>query len=113
MAGLLADHAGQWSAPGEDPHALSHQHLGIPSAHRAEPEEAVIVDVVDDQADLVDVAEHGKAGRAVLVRDSEARAQPVVADGGKPGRVLAPHAGRQPLVAARPGRVQQAVEELL
>ena len=37
---------------------LADQDLGIPAADRGEPEEALLVDVDDDQPDLVDVADH-------------------------------------------------------
>ena len=59
----------------------------IPAADAGEPEEAVVVDVVDDQADLVDVADDGER-RAVAgaghARDG--RADGVVGDLGEGGR---------------------------
>jgi hypothetical protein len=96
----------------QDPHALADQHLRVPPAQRAEPQVALVVDVVDDQADLVDVPEDRHLRIAVGDRLREARAERVVARIGEGRCVLAPDAGRQPLVAAGAGGVDQALKEL-
>src|SRR5918993_891923 len=54
---LLADDAGHRAVARGDLDPLADEDHGIPAADAGEPEEAVVVDVVDDQADLVDVAD--------------------------------------------------------
>ena len=56
---LLADHAGDLAVVAADDHPLADEVLRVPAADRAEPEEALVVDVADEQADLVDVADDG------------------------------------------------------
>ena len=48
-----------------DLHALADEDLRVPAADAHEAQEAVVVDVRDDQADLVDVADDREEGRAV------------------------------------------------
>ncbi len=66
---LLADHAGDRALARGDLDPLADEDHRVPAADAAEPQEAVVVDVVDDQADLVDVADHrderAVAGRAL------------------------------------------------
>ena len=54
---LLADDAGDGAVARGDLDALADEDHRVPAADAAEPEEALVVDVVDDQADLVDVAD--------------------------------------------------------
>ena len=49
----------------QDLDTLREQHLGRPAADGAEPDQALVVDVGDDQSDLVDVADDGEQ-RAVV-----------------------------------------------
>ena len=60
-APLLADHAGEAPVARHHLDALREQHLGLPAADAAEPEEALVVDVRDRKADLVDVARRSRA----------------------------------------------------
>jgi hypothetical protein len=74
---FLADHAGQAALTGEDPDSLPDQHLGIPAADAAEPDEAVVVDVVHDKADLVDVPDDRQVRRTLTVHRRVARPERV------------------------------------
>jgi hypothetical protein len=76
---------------------LADQDLGIPTADRGEPEEALLVDVSDDQPDLVDVADDGEQRRRVA-DPGNGGADSVDAELGERGR-LAPDRGGGPLVA--------------
>ena len=51
---------------------LADEHLRVPAADFAEPQLAVVVDVGDDQADLVDMAHHQQAARALARRAGSA-----------------------------------------
>ena len=59
----------------EDLEPLADEHDRVPAADRREPQVAVVVDVVDDQPDLVDVAgdrQHRPVARAAHARDGRA-----------------------------------------
>jgi hypothetical protein len=110
---LLADHAGHDAVARGHLDALADQDHGIPAADTPEPQEAVVVDVVDDQPDLVDMADHGQqrpAGRALHARDG--RADRVVRHVGERRGRLAVHRGGGLLVAGRARRGQQLAEDL-
>ena len=72
---LLADHARDRPVARDHLEPLADEHDRVPAADRGEPQVAVVVDVVDDQPDLVDVADdrdhravagpaHARDGRA-------------------------------------------------
>ncbi len=87
---LLADDAPDRAALRVLEHdALADEDLRVPAADFGEPQVAVVVDVRDDQADLVDVPHHEQARRG---RRST---------GALPARCLAP-----PPLAARPARAE-------
>ena len=54
---FAADDAGDDPVAGADLDPLADQDLRVPAADRGEPEEALLVDVGDREADLVDVAD--------------------------------------------------------
>ena len=56
MDWLAGDDAEDRPLGGPDGHPLADQHFGVPAADRLNIEEALVVDVLDDQADLVAVA---------------------------------------------------------
>ncbi len=110
---LLADDAVHDAVARGDLDALADEDDRVPAADAAEPEEAVVVDVVDDQADLVDVADHGEqrpVGGALDARDG--RADGVVADLGEGGGGVAEDGGGGLLVARRPRGRQQLAQDL-
>ena len=98
---------------GDDPVAPAHldpladQDLRVPAADRLEPEEALLVDVGDDQADLVDVADD-RDQRLGLADPGDRRADPVVGELGEGGG-LAPDLGSGALVAGGRAGAQQFV----
>ena len=94
-------------------HALADEDHRVPAADAAEPEEAVVVDVVDDEADLVDVADDGEqraAGRPLHARDAGADA--VVGHLGERGGGVAEHGGGRLLVARRTRSGEQVSEDV-
>ena len=111
---LLAHHARHDAAARGDLDALADEDHRVPAADAAEPEEAVVVDVADDQADLVDVADHGeqRAVRGALRRAR--RVEPTVScvTSANAARRLAENGGGGLLVAGRPGRGQQLAEDV-
>ena len=71
----LAHDAGDGPVARRDLEPLADEHDRVPAADRGEPQVAVVVDVVDDQPDLVDVAddrEHRAVARAAHARDGRA-----------------------------------------
>jgi hypothetical protein len=112
---LAPDDAGDVPAARQNQHPLADQDLGVPAADRAEGEGAVVVDVGDDQADLVDVP-----GQQHLLR-ARRDIGPQAGDGVAVhiGRHLGaealglgpPDAGRLDLVVRRPRRFQQVGQE--
>ena len=91
--------------------ALGDEHRGHPAADAAEPEEALVVDVGDDQADLVDVSEHRHRPLAAGVHGGVAGPQSVAADVGEAGRVPAPDLRGLALVARRARGLEELSEE--
>ena len=105
---LAADDAGHEPVLAADLDPLADQDLRVPAADRREPEEALLVDVGDDEADLVDVADD-REQRAVLADAGDRGAESVAGERGE-GRRLAPDLGGRRLVArGRPG-AQKFVE---
>lgn len=98
----------------EDLDALSDQHLGRPAAEATEEENAVVVDVRDDQADLVNVAEEREQRRFLTGRTNprDRASHPVDLDVGELGRGLAPDRRRLGLEAGRAGRLQQPQKQV-
>src|SRR5207248_3102214 len=56
MNRLLADHAHDVAVATHEADALAHENLRVPAADGGRVDEALIVDVLHDQPDLVDVA---------------------------------------------------------
>ena len=75
----------------------------------AEVEEALLVDVGDDEPDLVDVADDREQRRR-LADPGDRGAEPVAGELGEGGR-LAPDLRRRPLVSGGRGGAQQLVEQ--
>src|SRR5689334_17410971 len=67
MDGLLADDAEDVAAAPEKADALPDEDLRIPPTNRRRIHEAVVVDVLDDEADLVDVTVEHDGRRAARV----------------------------------------------
>ena len=104
MDGLLAHDAGHPALARDELHALAHEDLRVPAADVREPQEAVVVDVHDRQADLVDVADDGEQRPVAGALDAgHRRAHHVAADLREPVRGLAPDLRRRALVAGRAG----------
>ena len=68
---LLADHAADLALVAADDDPLADQVLRVPAADRPEPEEALVVDVADEEADLVDVADDRDGGLALPDADPD------------------------------------------
>ena len=105
---LAADDAGHRAVLALDLDPLADQDLRVPAADRGEPEEALLVDVGDDQADLVDVADDGEQRRG-LADAGDRGADPVGAELGEGGG-LAPDRGGRSLVAGGGAGAQEVVE---
>ena len=106
---LAADDAGHEAVPAAHLDPLADEDLRVPAADRLEVEEALLVDVGDDQADLVDVADDGEQRRP-LADPGDRGAEPVGRERGERSR-LAPDLGRRPLVTGGGGAAQQLVEQ--
>src|SRR3954465_6093155 len=111
MDGLLADDPESVAFLADEPDALANQYLRVPSADRLDVRVALIVDVVDDDADLVDVAgEHDR--RSTRSADfGEAVTGDVAADGGKLSGVLAPDLGGGALETGGPWCIEEFLKE--
>ena len=107
---LAAGDAGDEAVLAADLDPLADEDLRVPAADRGEPEEALLVDVGDDQPDLVDVADDGEQRRG-LADAGDRRADPVDADLGEGGG-LAPDLGRRSLVSGGGAGAEQLVEEI-
>ena len=88
---------------------LADQDLRVPAADRGEPEEALLVDVGDDQPDLVDVADHRQQRRRVA--DAGDRGADAVAAQLGEGGGLPPDRGRRALVSGGSAGAQKFVEQ--
>ena len=79
-----------------EPDALADEHDRVPAADLAEAQEAVVVDVGDVDADLVDVADDGQRRAVGGAGDPGQRGADVVAAdlGGEGGAAVAPDPGR-------------------
>jgi hypothetical protein len=110
---LAAHHPGDAPAPGDDLDPLAHQDLGVPATNVREVEAPLVVDVGDDQADLVDVADH-RQQRAVglSLNPRHRRAQRVAGNLRELLGGASPHSGGRGLVAGRPGCGQQLAKDL-
>ncbi len=109
--GLLAHGAGHGALAALDPDPLADQDLGVPAADRREVEKAVVVDVHDHHADLVEMAgeHHPRLARGVQRREAVAR--DVNLGRGEGLGLVAPQPRRPELEAGRPRRVEQPLEE--
>ena len=110
---LLADHAGHRPVARGDLDPLADEDHGVPAADAGEPEEAVVVDVVDDQPDLVDVADD-RQGAAVAGAGhlGDGRADGVAGDLGEGAGGLAEDGGGRLLVPRGAGGGEQLQEGL-
>ena len=104
---LAPDNARHQAVPSPHLDPLPDQDLRIPTADRSEPEEALLVDVGDDEADLVDVADHGEQG-SVLAEAGDRGAEPVGGERGERG-FLTPDRCSRPLVARRERAVRSSL----
>ena len=110
---LLADHPRDGAGPAQQLHPLAHEDLVVPAADRIEAEVAVIVDVGDHHADLVDVAGQHDARRRLGIDGGEGVAAHVrVHPFGEAAGLLPPRAGGQDLEGRWTGSVEQASQEL-
>jgi hypothetical protein len=97
---LLAHDAGDLPAARLEQHALADEDLRVPAADAAEAQEAVVVDVRDDETDLVDVADDRQRRAAGGSRHPRPhRAHHVGDDLGERGGRVAEHGSRRRLVA--------------
>ena len=98
---LTADDPRDHAVAGGQPDALADQHDLVPAADLTEAQEAVVVDVGDVDADLVDVTDDGQRRAAGGPGHAgQGGADVVSADlGGEGGAALAPGQGRGRLVA--------------
>src|SRR6185312_6398123 len=113
---LLADDAFDRPPARVEHDPLADEDLGVPAADFPEPQEAVVVDVGDDQADLVDVTHHeqalgGPAGAFAAGDEGERGADRVGADLRERRGRLAPRRGRRRLIARRPPRLEQRAQD--
>ena len=95
---------------------LADEHLGVPAPERPDAQLAAVgrlafLDVRDDQADLVDVAEQQHRRALCGPHGREARAEHVVIDAGEALGLRAPDLGRRTFVARRAVRAQELVQE--
>src|SRR5205823_1506083 len=112
MRRLTSDDADYVAGCRNESDALSHQHLRVPTADRRDVNEAVVVDVLRDDTDLVDVAVEQDRGTARRIDLGEAVAGHVDAHFvGEGLRLRAPGAAGQRLEAGWSGRVQQPFEK--
>src|SRR5690606_2664193 len=112
---LLADDAGHRAVAPDQGDALADEDLRIPAADHVEPAEAVVIDVDQHHADLVDVAgEHhpGTIARTALAEDGRVGvAGDVDGDGVGEGGGFAPDAGGGPLEPRGAGGIEEPGEE--
>ena len=110
---LLPDHSGHAAGARRQFDPLADQHLRVPAADPDETQEAAVLDVRDDQADLVDVADDRE--RAAAAGPGHSRggtAHHVAADVlGEAARGVAEGRGRGGLVARRAGSGQQRAQD--
>ena len=105
--------AGDRPVLGDDLDPLADQDLRVPAADGAEPDEALVVDVGDDEADLVHVpGDREERLRLVVADDGDRRADAVRAHLGEIGRGLAPDGAGRGLVARGSRDLQQVFEKL-
>ena len=110
---LLADDPGDEPRAGEHLDALADEDLRVPPADGAEPQQPLVVDVGDDQADLVDVGDDGEQRTVARPGDRrDARAHDVADHAGREalGR-RPPDGGGRGLRARRAGGGEQVVQE--
>jgi hypothetical protein len=97
----------------EDLYTLTHQHLGVPAPDFLDVQKALIVNVVDHQADLIDVTGEHHPGTAPSPYSSEAAAVDVAPSPiGKLIGQRAPDRRRLRLEAGWPSRLQETAEAL-
>src|SRR6266704_157545 len=91
MHGFFSDDAEDIAVAGAESETLSNQHLRIPAADRLDVRVALVVDVADDHADLVDVTGQHDRRLAFAVYLGEAVAGDVAADFSEFFRLFTPH----------------------
>ena len=112
---LAPGHAGDDAVARHELDALADEDLRVPAADAHEAQEAVVVDVRDDQADLVDVADDGEergAGRRALdARDGGAHDVDLDVVGERAARFGEDGGGRR-LVARGPGGGEELAKDV-
>src|SRR3954452_23959476 len=92
---------------------LADEDLRVPPADAPKPQVALVVDVADDEADLVDVADHDRQGPVAGALDPRhRRAHDIARDLGELIRRFAPHARRRGLVAGRAGSGEKRAQDV-
>src|SRR5829696_1297580 len=109
--GLLADHADDLAAVGEQPDALPHEDLRIPAAHACKSEHAAILDVGDHHSYLVDVSREHDLRLPPRAYRGKRVAHPVPAHLGEFRRFLPPDPGGGLLVTTRSRGREQPLQE--
>src|ERR1700749_894426 len=101
MDRFSTDHPDQIAVARAQLHPLADQHARVPAAHLAEPEVAVVLDVGDVEADLVDVAHDGDPWAVPgSTHDGVRRSDPVATHfGGERRAVFPPEEGGTGFVA--------------
>ena len=97
--------------PADESKTLADEYLWIPAADRLDVAVALIIDVVDDDADLIDVAGEHDRRTTVALHFREAVAGDVAAHLRELLRLVAPDFGGRGLEARRSGSVEQLLEE--
>jgi hypothetical protein len=110
---LLADHARDDAGLRRHLDALADQDHRIPPADADEVDVTLVVDVRDDQADLVDVADDRDTGTVARPGDARGdRAHDVGGHLGERRARLGERAGRRRLIARRAGGGEQAAQDV-
>src|SRR5215212_2419595 len=111
--GLLADDPRDLTVLRPETHPLADEHLRVPPANAGEAEQALLVYVGDHDPDLVYVPREHHPGRTAGVERGEGVAHPVTPDLGEVPGLRPPDLRRRALVAARPRRGEQPLQEFV
>ena len=109
--GFLSDDPEHIAFAAGEAEALSDENLRIPAADRLDVGVALIIDVVDDDADLVDMARQHHRRVAVAIHLGETVAGDIAAHFCKLFCVLAPDFGGRGLEARRARGVEELLQE--
>jgi hypothetical protein len=112
MDRLLADDAVDVALVRDEADALGDENLRIPAADRRDVDEALVVDVLDDEADLVDVAVEHDRRRPCRIDDGDTVAGDIATHFGRERTgLIAPDSRGCGLEARRSRRVEQTPEK--